>query len=92
MAKFRLLETAHFRKDLEQDFGGQRVRIERKLTTYVYPQLRVNPYVGPNIKKLRETRPETWRYRIGDYRFFYAVDERARLVLMLAADHRGQAY
>lgn len=92
MAEFRILETAHFRKDLEQDFGGQRSRIERKLTAYVYPQLRTNPYVGLNIKKLRDMTPETWRYRIGDYRFFYTVDARARLVMMLAADHRGQAY
>ena len=79
-------------KDLEQDFGGQRPRIERKLLTYVYPQLRANPYVGQNIKKLRDTTPDTWRYRIGDYRFFYSINERQHLVFMLAADHRGRAY
>lgn len=92
MAEFRIFETAQFLKDLEQDFGGQRPRIERKLLTYVYPQLRINPYVGKNIKKLRNFTPETWRYRIGDYRFFYTVDARQQLVLMLAADHRGRAY
>ena len=92
MAEFRVFETAQFRKDLERDFSGQRARIERKLAAFVYPQLRANPYVGANIKKLRDMTPETWRYRIGDYRFFYTIDARARLVLMLAADHRGQAY
>ena len=92
MAEFRIFETAQFLKDLKQDFGGQRARIERKLLTYVYPQLRANPYFGQHIKKLRDFTPETWRYRIGDYRFFYTIDERQKLVLMLAADHRGRAY
>ena len=92
LADFRIFETAQFQKDLQQDFRGQQDRIQRKLATYVYPQLRASPYVGKNIKKLRDTVPDTWRYRIGDYRFFYTVNERQRLVLMLAADHRGRAY
>ena len=92
MADFRIFETLQFQKDLQEDFRGQQARIQRKLATYVYPQLRANPYVGKNIKKLRDAMPETWRYRIGDYRFFYTVNERQRLVCMLAADHRGHAY
>ncbi|MBI3088327.1 MAG: type II toxin-antitoxin system RelE/ParE family toxin [Candidatus Omnitrophica bacterium] len=92
MAEFRVFETAQFLKDLEQDFGGQRARIQQKLLAFVYPQLRNNPYVGPHIKKLRDFTPETWRYRIGDYRFFYTIDERQRLVCMVTADHRGRAY
>lgn len=92
MAEFRLFETAQFQKDLQQDFRGQQARIQQKLTAYVYPQLRGNPYFGKNSKKLRDAVPETWRYRIGDYRFFYTINERQRLVFMLTADHRGQAY
>ena len=92
MADFRIFETGQFLKDLEHDFGGQRARIQQKLLSYVYPQLRANPYFGKNIKKLRDMTPETWRYRIGDYRFFYTVDERQKLVLMLTADPRGRAY
>ena len=92
MAEFRIFETAQFQKDLQQDFRGQQPRIQRKLATYVYPQLRVNPYVGKNIKKLRDAVPNTWRYRVGDYRFFYAIDEQRRLSFLLAADHRGRAY
>ena len=92
MANFRVFETTQFLKDLEQDFSGQQARIQRKLVTLVYPQLRDNPSRGKNIKKLRDVTPETWRYRIGDYRFFYTIDERAKMVVMLAADHRGRAY
>ena len=92
MAEFRIFETAQFQKDLQQDFSGQQARMQAKLATHVYPQLRINPYWGNNTKKLRDAVPETWRYRIGDDRFFYTIDERPRLVFMLAADHRGHAY
>lgn len=92
MGDFKLFETVQFAKDLEQDFRGQQARIKQKLLTYVYPQLRQNPYFGKNIKKLRDYTPETWRYRIGDYRFFYTVDEKRRMVFMISADARGKAY
>src|SRR3989338_1332964 len=92
LAEFRIFETAQFQKDLRQDFRGQQARIQRKLAVYAYPHLRENPYFGKNIKKLRDAVPETWRYRIGDYRFFYTIHERQRLVFMLTADHRGRAY
>ena len=92
MAEFRIFETAQFLKDLEQDFSGQRERIQQKLTAYVYPHLREQPYFGQHIKKLKDFEPDTWRYRIGDYRFFYTIDGQRRLVSMLAIDHRGRAY
>ena len=92
LSDFRIFETDQFLKDLEHDFGGQLARIQQKLLGYVYPQLRTSPYFGKHIKKLRDMTPETWRYRIGDYRLFYVIDERQKSVLMLTADHRGRAY
>ncbi len=92
MSKFNILETNQFLKDLAKDFSGQQERIKRKLTTYVYPQLKQNPYFGKNIKKLINYRPETWRYRIGNWRFFYEIDEKEKTVFMLAADSRQNAY
>ena len=90
--KFKIFETNQFLKDLTHDFTGQKVRIEKKLTTYVYPQLRENPYFGKNIKKLKDYKPETWRYRIGAYRFFYEIDEKKKLIFMLTIDSREDAY
>lgn len=92
MADFKIFETRQFLRDLEDDFSGQRDRILRKLQASVYPQLRQNPYFGNHIKKLKEYAPPTWRYRIGDYRFFYTIDDRSRTVFMIVADHRGSAY
>lgn len=69
-----------------------RGRGSSKLRDYVYPQLRINPHFGKNIKKLKNYQPETWRYRIGGYRFFYEVDEEESIVYMVAGDSRKNSY
>ncbi|MFH1957332.1 MAG: type II toxin-antitoxin system RelE/ParE family toxin [bacterium] len=92
MNRFRIFETNQFSRDIECDFSGQREKIKRKLKTYVYTQLRQNPYFGKNIKKLRSYKPDTWRYRIGNHRFFYTVNDNEKIVSMIAADPRGDSY
>ena len=92
MDNFKIFETDQFLEDLEQDFSGQQEKIKKKLKTYVYLQLKRNPYFGKNIKKLRDYVPETWRYRIGNNRFFYTIDDDKKIVSMLAADTRAGAY
>ena len=78
--------------DLNNDFSGQQKRIKAKLSAYVYPQLRQQPFFGKNIKKLKDFAPDTWRYKIGNYRFFYTIDESKKTVFMLTIDHRKNAY
>lgn len=41
----------------------------------VSPKLTETPFFDANIKKLRNYVPETWRYRLGDFRIFYMVNE-----------------
>lgn len=79
-------------QDLSQDFSGRQERIKIKLLTDIYPRLKQQPYFGKNIKKLKNYTPQTWRYRVGDYRFFYTIDDRKKMVFMIAIDHRGAAY
>jgi len=90
--KFKIFETNQFIQDLEGDFGGRQKWIYQKLHHYVYPQLKDNPYFGKNIKKLINYQPETWRYRIGNYRFFYKIDDKEKIVYMIAVDNRQNAY
>ena len=92
LTKFRIFETNQFLKDLEQDFSGQQERIKTKLANYVYPQLKQNPYFGKNIKKLINYKPDTWRYRIGNYRFFYEINDKNKIAFMISADNRQNAY
>ena len=92
MTNFRIFETSQFLENLEEELGNQKERIKQKIAGYVYPQLKQHPYFGKNIKKLRDYTPETWRYRIGGYRFFYEIDDRRKIVFMTSADNRADAY
>ena len=92
MNKFRIFETNQLLKDLEQDFSGQQERIKTKLVNYVYPQQKQNPFFGKNIKKLVNYKPDTWRYKISSYRFFYEIDNQNKIVFMISVDNRQNAY
>lgn len=92
MGDFRVFETDQFQEDLGEIFGARGGKITAKLQTLVYPQLRQQPYFGKNIRKLKGYSPETWRYRVGDYRFFYEIDDKKRIVFMIAAALRAKSY
>ncbi|MCX7049497.1 MAG: type II toxin-antitoxin system RelE/ParE family toxin [Candidatus Sumerlaeota bacterium] len=92
MSDYRIFETEELRKRLAKFSPFDAGFIKKKLLSYIYPQLRREPHFGPNIKKLHGYRPETWRYRIGRYRVFYLIDEEERMVFILTADQRKDAY
>ena len=89
---YNIFETRRFLRDLEGLGPAAQRRLEAKLRQHVYPILRDNPHLGPNIKRLKNWEPPTWRYRVGGWRFFYEIDEQDRVVSMTVADHRRQAY
>ena len=89
---YRIFETRSFLSDLARLGSVAQKRLEAKLRDYVYPTLRQTPHSGSNIKRLKNWDPPTWRYRVGDWRFFYQIDERQRIVFVTAADHRREAY
>ncbi len=89
---YRIFETRQFLKDLAHLGQPAQARMESKLREFVYPLLRDNPYTGPNIKQLKNWEPPTWRVRVGDWRFFYEIDARHRIVFMTTANHRREAY
>ncbi|MCE2928561.1 MAG: type II toxin-antitoxin system RelE/ParE family toxin [Candidatus Caenarcaniphilales bacterium] len=90
MSKYKIFETEVFVEDLKANLGSDYKRIVKKLSEQVYPILRESPFYGSNIKKLRGLKPDRWRYRIADYRFFYIVED--DLVIMIAAQHRKDSY
>ena len=81
MSKFQVAETKTFEKSKQKI--DQKLYI--KIKNIVYPQLRANPYFGTNIKKLKGEFDGYYRYRIGDYRLFYLVEEEKVLVLVVDA-------
>ncbi len=92
MADYKIFETDNFSKNLSEINHAGAKTIHSKLLGYVYPQLRKEPHFGPNIKKLKNFTPDTWRYRVGDWQFFYEIDEKEQVVYMIAAHHRQEAY
>lgn len=92
MAEYRIFETNQFQKDLTKLAPHRENQIRAKLVEYCYPQIRQEPHFGPNSKRLKGWEPPTWRYRIGDWRFFYEIDEAKKTVLLIAMGHRREAY
>jgi len=91
-SEFRIYETEEFVETLDALPLQEAEFLKRKFRTYVYPQLRKNPFLGPNVKKLRGYTPDTWRYRIGSYRAFFIMDEKRRVVFMVSVDKLKEAY
>ena len=90
--EYRIFETRQFQKDLRQIAKAGHQEVAGKLQRIAYPQLRQAPHYGPNVRQLKGYAPQTWRYRIGAWRFFYEIDEAEAIVVMIAASHRGSAY
>ena len=87
--EYTIVETEGFQKRIErQEFRHLHSRVRR----YVYPQLRASPYHGPNIRKLRGRYAGYYRYRLGDYRLFYFVDQDRICVAVVTLRHRRDAY
>ena len=87
--RFEIAETETFQRSISKK---EFVKIYNKVKTYVYPQLRINPFFGKNIKKLKGEFKDVYRYRIGEYRLFYQVDEKQILIFIIYIAKRKDAY
>jgi len=91
LSDFKVFETYEFLKRLKKLSSRDAAFLRRKLDSFVYPQLRAEPFWGNNIKKLQGYTPETWRYRIGKFRVFYIVDPEEQILYILTVDDRKDA-
>lgn len=55
-------------------------------------QLEQNPRKHPNIKALKGNLAGLYRYRVGDYRMTYQIDDETMQVLVVTIKHRSEAY
>jgi len=90
--RYRVFETDEFLKRIEKLDPQDRTFITKKLASYVYPQIKLEPFFGKNIKKLKGYVPDTWRYRVGKFRIFYTLDQEEKIIYILTIDHRKDAY
>jgi mRNA interferase RelE/StbE len=57
-----------------------------------FSTLEQNPYQHPNIKALRGNLSGFYRFRVGDYRVVYEVDEKIKQVRITNIAHRSDVY
>ena len=92
LSEFRIFETDEFLKCLKKLASRDGAFLRRKLDLFVYPQIKTEPFWGNNIKKLQGYTPDTWRYRIGNFRVFYIIDQDEQIIYLLTVDDRKDAY
>jgi len=88
LSKFQIAETATFEKSKKKIDK----KLYEKIKNFVYPQLRENPFYGSNIKKLKDNLEGYYRYRVGNYRLFYLIEDEKLIVVVVDFKHRQQAY
>jgi mRNA interferase RelE/StbE len=65
--------------------------LQRKLDR-CFEMLKINPRSHPNIKPLKGELAGYYRYRVGDYRVVYSIDDEQKQVFVLIIKHRGEVY
>ncbi len=80
--------TVLFKPSAEREFEALPPNIQARLAPHLRA-LEQNPR-PPGAKKLK-ARPG-YRFRVGEYRVIYAVDDRDRIVRILAIGHRRDIY
>jgi len=85
---FKIAESKNFQK-IKKTIDK---KLYEKIVNIVYPKLRKNPFFGPNIKKLKGKFEGYYRYRIGDYRLFYLIDNDKVIVIVTNFKHRKNSY
>ena len=88
LSKYQIAETKTFEK-VKKKIDK---KLYSKIENFVYPQLRENPFYGSNIKKLKDDLEGYYRYRVGNYRLFYLVENDKLIIAVVDFKHRQQAY
>ena len=88
MSDFQIAESKTFQKVRNK----MSPKLYAKIKDIVYPQLRSNPFFGINIKKLKGDFDSYYRFRIGNYRLFYLIENEKVLVVIVDLRHRQKAY
>lgn len=85
MYKVRLVKgAAKFFKSVDPSLAKRLAR--------AFEVLEESPHQHPNIKALKGELAGRYRYRVGDYRVIYRIDDDDAEVIVLLIKHRRDAY
>ncbi len=74
-----------------KDYERARQPLAGKLAR-CFDQLQRDPRSSNNSKRLRGDASHLWRYRIGNHRVIYNIEEPAKVVRILRIENRSTAY
>ena len=57
-----------------------------------FDQLERDPRATNNSTQLSGKKPSTWRFRVGDWRVIYSIDDVAEVVTVTKIGHRSSVY
>jgi len=72
-------------------FADAQLPLAKKLSR-CFKQLEQDPRNHPNIKVLTGAWKGHLRYRVGDYRVIYRIDEAGKVVIVAIIAHRSEVY
>lgn len=84
---YKVILAAEARNFFENAGAALQKRLDR-----CFDYLKADPYRHNNIAPLKGNWKGYYRYRLGDYRVIYRVDEDDRIVIVAIISHRGGAY
>lgn len=77
--------------DAQEFFEAASVELQRKLDR-CFEMVKINPRSHPNIKALKGDLAGYYRYRVGDYRVVYSINDERQLVIVAIIAHRSEVY
>jgi len=89
LGDYKIAETETFSKKINSKKFSH---LYGKIVNDVYPVLGNNPFFGINIKKLKGEYKEIYRFRLGDYRLFFRIDEQEKIIFIINIENRQDAY
>ena len=75
MNKYKIAETDNYSKKISSKKFSL---VYKKITGDIYPMLRINPFFGMNIRKLKREYGNIYRFRIGNYKLLYYIEEKKK--------------
>nr|WP_199332132.1 type II toxin-antitoxin system RelE/ParE family toxin [Anabaena lutea] len=77
--------------DAVEFFESASGTLQKKLDR-CFDRLKINPRNHPNIKSLKGELLGYYRYRVGDYRVVYEINDDLKLVTIIFIAHRSKVY
>ena len=78
-------------EEATQFFESASAKLQERLDR-AFDQIKSNPRFHPNIKPLKRNYAGYYRYRVGNYRIIYSIDDETMRIVVNTIAHRSEVY